>query len=51
MSRIGEGVMVSWIVSSPVRLRQLVNRDLARNLPCSLAYVLPKRMMREMPGS
>jgi hypothetical protein len=50
-SRIEEGVTVFWVLSSPVRLRQQVNRDLAQNLPCSLAYVLPKRKIREMPDS
>jgi hypothetical protein len=50
-SRTEEGVKVSWVSSSPVRLRQQVNRDLARNPPCSLAYVLPKRKIREMPDS
>lgn len=50
-SRIDEEVTVSWVLSRSARLRQEVHRDLARNLPCSLAYVLPKRKMREMPDS
>lgn len=41
---------MSWVLSSPVRLRQQVNRDLARNLPCSLATSCPNAEVENPHG-